>query len=243
MDIQLEEALANPPQQEIKQKTAEVLVPVNDEGSFSFNNNMELANATTMAIKLRIAPPHLIAEGREAVGAALMFCKQFRLPQKAMGQMAFIKGRIVPFGSLYVALAQRHLDFGDQEEFFIDEKYERIGVENKNPNAAPWAAVIRVQKKNSRFLNETIFSVEDAALAGLLTDKTRSDSTWIKYLKDMLKWKCLTRAYKIAYASTLEGIDCYEDVIEALEKDVTPIDKAAQLNSLFDENTGQTAKQ
>jgi len=208
------------------EENAPVICPVDPKGNFIILDQIALNRAAQMCIKTQLAPPHLVDQGGvAAVAAALLMCKQFNLPQKAMGQMSFIKGRLTVYGSLYTALAQRHSQYGEHEIFFVDNNIEKICVENKNLKEEAWACVIRVKRKDSSIWNEYFFSLDDAAVAGL-TANLKPSSPWRKYIKDMLYHKCKYRAFSKEYASVLEGIDYHEDVIESLEgfKDVTPRD-------------------
>jgi len=220
------------------------LVKVDEKGIFTFTNQMELSDAAAMMIRTQLAPKHLRDEGKEAVAAALILCKQFNLPQKSMGQMAFIKGKITCFGSLVTALAERHPSYGDKREFCVDENGEEICSKNKNLRAPIWAYVVQIKKKGSKVWNEYFFSVDDAKTAGL------SGDTWNKYKRDMLGHKARSRALRAEYASALEGIDYHEDVLEAFTmKDVTPksdrvkaIEDLAQEHGSTDETDSRAAE-
>jgi len=168
--------------------------------------------------------------------AALLLCRQFNLPQKSMSQMCFINGRLTCYGSLVMALAERHPQFGSKREFFVNQDFKEISVKNQNLKDVPWAAVIRIKKKDADFWNEYFFSVDDAELAGLVHEKLRTDAPWLKYVKDMLKHKTRKRALDAEYASALEGIEYEEDIREII--DVTPKrgmenDPASQINGLM----------
>lgn len=214
-----------------------VAIRITERGLFDFKDHIELGNAASMMIKIKEAPDHLAKEGREAVAAALLFCKQFNLPQKAMNQMAFIKGKLSAFGSLVTAIAEKHPLYGSKREFFVDENCDEICVSNKNLKANVFAAVVQIRKKNDEHWTEYTFSVEDAARAELLEPTRRDgtiilDSPWIKYRKDMLMHKARKRALQSEYASALEGIDYYEDARDI--RDVTPINVSAVKND-FDQ--------
>lgn len=208
---------------EIEKKS--VMIPIDEVGSLDFSNQLELSSAAQMLIKLKMAPEQLRKEGIEAVMSAMLLCKQFNLPVKAMNEMAFIKGKLTCYGSLVTTLAERHPDYGDKEEFFLDEQQKRICSENNNLNAPVWAAVVKVKRKSSNIWNEFYFTLDEARQADLL-----GNSTWTKYRKEMLAHKARSRAFRATYASTLNGVNYHEDLIEALEepKDVSP--KSSTLN-------------
>ena len=214
----------------------EVLVPISQTGGFLFSNQKELGTAARMAMRMNLCPAHLKKEGIEAVMSALMMVKQFNLPDTAMNEMAYVKGKLTCFGSLVTALAERHPDYRDseREDFYITDKCEKICVENKNlKTGIPWAHVIRIRKKNSSVWNEYFFSVDDAEQAGLLTNTTKPDSGWIKYTKDLLMHKNKNRALKGNYASALNGINYHEDIVEAIDpSNSREVNPAEQLNNL-----------
>lgn len=220
-----------PPHEEVKKPNpekpkAEVVVAVEKDGNYGFSNQLELANAASMMIQTSMAPDHLKKEGKPAVMAAMVLCKQFNLPQKAMNQMAFVKGKLTCYGSLVTAIAQKHKKYGEKREFFVDENIEEICVANKNLKAKPYAAVVQIKKKGEHHWTEYFFTIEDAEEAKLLTSATKPDSGWRKYMRDMLMHKARKRALNAEYASALEGIEYHEDVAEVYEtaRDVTDAD-------------------
>ncbi len=215
------------------------MISISDKGLFEFKNQQELANAARFAMTIASTPDHLKKNGLEAVMAAMIFVKQRGLPQSAMNQCAFIKGKLSQFGSLVTALAERHHEYGERKDFFVDENCEEICVRNKNLKAKVFAAVVQVKKKGATVWSEYFFSTDDALVAGLMNDKTSKDSSWGKYLRDMLFHKANSRAMRANYASALEGVNYHEDMMEVWEtKDVTTsgvglLDKAAILNDNF----------
>lgn len=216
------EAQPEPKVEEVKPAPkTEIMLAIDESGNYQFENQKTLGRVADMCIVEMIAPPHLIKEGRAAVSAALQMCKQFRLPQKAMGQMGFVKGRLTAYGSLYTALAQRHPDWRKQRIFYVTEAGEKICFENKNLKEEVYACVMRIYDKEGDDYNEYYFTKDDAEDAGLISNK--EGSAWKNYFKDMLYHKTKARAYSREYASALEGVVMHEDVAEAYEmKDVSP---------------------
>lgn len=199
------------------------IVKINEKGLFDFRDHVELGHAALMLIQTKHAPDHLSREGKLAVASALILCKQFGLPQKAMNQMAFIKGKLTCYGSLVTALAERHPEYGAKREYFVDENCDEICVKNKNLKAEVFAAVVEIKKKSDNHWTQYFFSIEDAQTAGLITNNTKADSGWKKYFKDMLMHKARKRALQSEYASALEGIEYHEDVATIdTARDVTP---------------------
>lgn len=193
------------------QKQLEVQIVEN--GALDFHNQSQLVASARLLIRMKMAPEHLTKVGLEAVMSAMVFCRQHSLPSTAMNDLAFIKGKLTAYGSLVTALAERHPEYGDKEEFFITKEGEKICSENKNlATGVAWAHVMRIRKKESQVFNEYYFSIDDALQAGLLTEKTNSDSGWIKYTKDLLYHKNKNRALKANYASAIAGIQYHEEL-------------------------------
>ena len=215
----MSDANAHPPETNIappKSDKVEIkaVVPM-QEGNFEFRNELELASSARLAMQLNLVPDHLKAAGLEACMAALVTCKQYQLPMRAMNEMGFVKGKLTVYGSLYWALAERHHDYGEHELFYIDAEFNRICVANKNLNVPVWAAVIRVKKKNQEVWNEYYFSIENAKDAKLLSEDR--SSVWFKYRKDMLMHKVKKRMIDTNYAASVNGLIYHEDALEHLE--------------------------
>lgn len=217
--------------EEKNKEVAEVKVPINADGSFDFQNQIQLVNAAKLMIKTKHAPDHLIREGYPAVAAALLFCRQYGLSQAAMNHLAWIKGKLAPYGSLYTAIAEKHPKFGEKREFFVDADCLEICVKNKNLRSIPYAAVVQIRKKGEQHWTEYYFSMDDAEQAGLLNPTKRSgeknlDSPWVKYVKDMLKHRARRRALDAEYASAIQGLEYFEEIAYEKSfiepKDVTP---------------------
>lgn len=220
--------IASPKEVEKIKPTKEVVVRVNELGSFDFKDHKELNAAASMAMQLNLVPEKITKEGGlPAAAAALMMCKQFNLPMKAMNEMGWIKGSLTVYGSLYWSLIERHPDYGEHEMFWIDEAGERISSANKNLKTPVWAAVIRCKKKHGTIWNEYFFTVDEAKKAGLTP--ADSYSPWTKYIKDMLMHKVKKRMGDANYASTLNGVIYHEDAYEAIsqQRDVSPDESGA----------------
>ena len=193
------------------------MVPMQD-GKFEFTNEHELASSARLAMTLNLVPNHLKTAGLEACMAALVTCKQYSLPMRAMNEMGFVKGKLTIYGSLYWALAERHSEYGEHELFFVDKDFNKICVDNKNLNADVWAAVIRCRKKNQTVWNEYYFSVDNAKDAGM--ELENRSSVWFKYRRDMLMHKVKKRMIDSCYSSAVNGLIYHEDAYEHLERNV-----------------------
>lgn len=186
------------------------------DGELQAETLTQLASSVVAYRKAGLIPKHLETNA-QAVGA-ILFCKQIGVsPLVGIGQVACIHGKFAAYGSLFTSLAQRDPDFGYDEIFYISEKQERICVENKNLHESAWACVVRTNKKGSPFINEFVFSMDDAKEAGIIRN------VWKTYPKDMLRWKALARAYRSTYPAALNGILMAEDLKTDWEpKDVSP---------------------
>ena len=241
------------PKKRAEKKAEQSLVAIDPQGHLNFTNQVQLKNAAEIMIKMKMAPEHLSKEGFHVVAAAMVLCKQYNVPQKCMNEMAWIKGKITPYGTVFSGLAERHKYFGEKEEFYIDENQDQICVKNKNLKNPVWAHVIRIKKKGATKWNEYVFSMDDARTAGLLNPTKRDgsknlDSPWIKYIKDMLMHKNKTRAYKQNYASAVEGLDCYEDIVDSVDqlRDVSTheqvdvqLENADDINQVFSDESSE----
>lgn len=200
-------------QEELKKQVNEL--QLSETGEIQAETVNQLAQSVRAYRKAGLLPKHLETDAM-AIGA-IMFCRQLGVPPLiGIGQVACIHGKFSAYGSLFTALAQRDPDFGYDEVFYLDEKQDKICAENKNLNNPAWACVVRTQKKGSPFILETVFTMDDAKKAGIVRN------VWDKYPRDMLRWKCLARAYRTLYPAALNGVMMAEDLrTDWEEKDVT----------------------
>ena len=204
-----------------EQNKTPIFVKVDKDGSLAFTNHIELRHCASILYKTSAAPKNLREAGIEAIASALLLCKQFNLPQKAIAQMAYVNGSLTCYGSLVTALAEKHPNYGEKKEFFVDSKCEVICLKNKNLFNPVFAAVVQIKRKDSSDFTEYFFSMDDAKKSGLLSSSTKATSPWLKYTKDMLMHKARARALRSEYASALEGIYYHEDYKESLVRDVS----------------------
>lgn len=210
------------------------VVKLDNNSALEFHDEISLEKAARFAIKVKIAPDHLVKEGVSAVMSALSFCKQAQLPLVAMNEMGYIRGKITCFGSLITALAERHPDYGEHKIYYIDKEYKVINLENKNLHLDVYACVMQVRKKGQETWNEFYFTADEAQKAGLF-----SNNTYKKYLKDMLFHKVKQRAFNTSYATALKGIIYHEaEQYENYEETINT--KRSSVNDLFieGENNG-----
>lgn len=206
---------------EVQVETPSAVVAFNREGMVDFKDQMELGTLARLVRAINLVPDHL--KTTEAVMSALTFCKQYNLPYAAMNELAYIKGKLGAFGTLYTALAQRHPDFGEMVVLYTDKDMKVINLENKNLNAEVWACVIRIKKKSDSEFHEYFFTKDEAVKAGAYKD------VYLKYLKDMLYHRAKKRAFDTEYASAVKGVMMAELLIEDDRvREVTPLEEMNQ---------------
>lgn len=140
-------------------------------------------------------------------------------PQRLISRMMYVNGQLGIWGEAPRALAERTGEVEDFELFVVDEKYERICLENKNLSHDPYAAVCRIKRKG-RTKNEYYFTVDEAEKAGLLSKR----GPWQQYAKAMLCWRAQGQGLKFEFADALMGTDIIEYKYNFAPdvKDVTP---------------------
>lgn len=198
---------------------------ISQDGQIEAQNINQLASAVKAYRAAGLIPKHLATDGA-AVGA-ILYCKQFGIPPlSGMGQVAHIHGKFCAYGSLFTALAQRDPDFGFDEIFYLDEHQEKMCAANKNLDKPAWACVVRTQKKGSPFINEFVFTMDEAKKAGIVRN------VWSTYPKDMLRWKALARAYRSTYPAALNGVMMAEDLRDDWESESKDVTAKVNLNEL-----------
>lgn len=157
----------------------------------------------------------------------------------ALNHLAYIKGKLMMYGELPGAIAQRTGDLQSKEMYLITKDYQRICIENKNLDAEVWGAQCTI--KRGDVSNHFFYTLEEAIKAGQYPPKRRDgspnhDSPWEKHFKVMLMRKAQAQAIKFIFPEALVGVPIAEDYDEAPDcVDVTPSknDIAKDLNSRF----------
>lgn len=217
--------------------TGNNLIPISEDNrGLAPTNHVQLGAFIKQMILAKAIPKHLTSF--EQVISAWNFAAQLNLPpQPSLRNIAVIEGCPSLFGDLPLALVQRHEGFQFYEEYCIDEKYEKICLENKNLNAKIFAGVATLQRRGMPKPQSFSFTVEQATNAGINSEKTRNgnDTVWAKYPQDMYIRKARIRAIRALFADALTGAAIAEDNNYAPDLiDVTPsADRAASLNSKF----------
>lgn len=130
-------------------------------------------------------------------------------PLTALRQIAVINGTPSLYGDLPLALCLRRkaVKRTDIDEFYIDDKYEKICLENKNLSSKAYGAICRI-KTNGNY-REFYFTLDDAKTAGLYPARSNSQP-WAKYTRYMLKYRARSQALKDIAPDALNGLGIAE---------------------------------
>lgn len=195
---------------------------------------MQVAQAADQHMQNKLAPADswmVPKDIDQAYRLAEIYCKgslvpkEFDTPQKvftgmaygeslglkgiaALGKMAIVNGRASLWGDLPLALAMADRYWTGYIEYFLDDKGKRICEANDNILATPFASYCYMRNARNEDASAHIFSLNDAKQAGLYPNKP--DSPWIKYTRDMLKYKARSRAIKDQFANVLNGMPIAE---------------------------------
>lgn len=192
-------------------------------GEYAIQNASDLSNAIAGYRKAGLIPKQFPTN--EIAMGAYQFCKNLNVdPLVNWGQVTNVNGKFAPFGTLFSALAQRDPNFGDDEVVYFDEEMNIICLENKNVKSAAYGCRLRTQKKGSPFVMETIFTMDDAKKANLIKN------VWNTYPKDMLRWKCIARNYRLLYPAALNGVMLAEDLMISWDRPIENQNKVDSLN-------------
>ena len=197
-------------------------------------NHIELVRFIDQMIKAEALPRHL--KNREQVLSAWNFAAQMGLPpQPSLRNIAVIEGTPSLFGDLPLALIQKHPDFVFIEEYTINEKYERISLDNKNLGDEVWGGICRLQRKGMKEPQTFAFTKSDAERAGLLR-RAKPGMPWHSYPQTMYVRRARAMGGKSLFADAICGANIAEEFGHAPDlKDVTPPsrDRADELNARF----------
>lgn len=215
-----------------KESTKAMIIPVDESGQLAPQSHIQLMAIIDRMIVAKAIPKHL--ENREQVMCAWNFAAQLGLPpQPSLRNVAVIEGTPSLFGDLPLALVQRHPDFIYYSEHCIDAAYNKICVESKNLDAEVWGGVIYIQRKGMSKPESYAFTKPDADRAGLLR-RAKNGMPWISYPQVMYTRRARIIGIRAHFADAITGALIAEEMGYAPDlKDVTPVDRVAQLNDRF----------
>jgi hypothetical protein len=116
-----------------------------------------------------------------------------------------------------LALVRRSGHLEKIEEFWFDAEYRQICFDNRNLNVEAYGAICRTWRSGA--MKETVFTMDDARRAGLLS----KDNVWKTYPRRMLQMRTRSGNLKDHFGDVLLGIEITEyDYNYVPVKDVTP---------------------
>jgi len=223
------------------------LIPMDGTRALAPNNHQQLMAFIDQMIKAKAFPKAL--DTREKLLAAWNYAAQLGLPpQPSLRNIAIIHGSPSLFGDLPLALAQRHMDYIWHEEFCIDEKYEKICIENKNLGAKIFSGVFRIQRDGMKDPQTFHFTWDDATRAGInsLKTSTGNPTVWANYPQIMIVRKARAVGLRSVFADALCGAAIAEhdhnEAPDLMDVSATPENKADELNRKFSGERDVTGK-
>lgn len=167
---------------------------------------MNLSEATRIAdglLKSGCIPRQYDSVPKILMGMQVL--SQLGLPNIAcLPKLAIINGAYSLWGEGPKALCQPEIE--DFDEFWFDEKYEKICFENKNLGETVSGALCRVKRKGIPTWVERTFTVGDAVNANLWGKV----GPWKQYPKRMLQMKARGWVLKDAFPDKLMGASIAE---------------------------------
>jgi hypothetical protein len=146
-----------------------------------------------------------------------------------------ISGKPAFFGDFPLMMVQKSGFVESIEEFFVNDKLEKICFENKNIKDKVFAAFCRVKRKGDAAVLESFFTVDEASMAGLFKNQT-----WNKYTKDMLMYRTRGRALRAKFPDALGGLEIAE-FIEGVETKETEKERANNITRLYSDVTSEVS--
>ncbi len=129
---------------------------------------------------------------------------------KGLKMMYVVNGRPCLYGEGPLLLCQSSGLMTDIEEFYLNEKMERICVGNKNLKDIVYAAVTRVERKGHGSVQEDYFTLDDLAAAGIDQGKNGRKEVWDKWERIMLRYKARALALRTKFADCIGGVPMAE---------------------------------
>jgi len=124
-------------------------------------------------------------------------------PWQSMQIMHVINGRLGMEGSAMLALARKS---GACE--YITCYFEGTPYEDN------YRAMVTSKRRNESAVNVTEFSVDDAKRANLWEGGSKKKDNWIKYPKDMLTWRAVSRHCRRYYSDLIQGMYTIDELAD-----------------------------
>jgi len=161
----------------------------------------EMWRMATMFAASHLVPSHF--DTAEKVMVAVQTGLEIGLtPSQALQNLYVVNSRVSIPGETAIALVRQS---GVLE--YLDDRFE--GEEGTDD----FAAVIVSKRNDDRHEKVTQFTVAEAKEAGLWMSKTPKgrDTPWVRYPKDMLRWKAYGRHLRLYYPDVLKGLRLREE--------------------------------
>lgn len=202
-----------------------VEMSLSETGTFALNSiDSQLAYASSLMSKGLISETY---KNPSQVVLAIQQCKVMGIdPIVGLRQSYVIGGKPAFFGDLPLAVVQKSGYLEMIEEFFVDDKLEKICFDNKNITSNVYAAFCRVKRFGDSSVLESFFTVDEAAKAGLFKNQT-----WNKYTKDLLMYRTRGRALRAKFPDCLAG-EIAEFIIGTDQKE-TEKDRVEAINTEY----------
>jgi len=177
-------------------------IALTDSGEFHPKSISEMTRVVKYYIASGLLPREFNTPEKAII--AYQYCNTLGLKfSVANRQLCVINGKPSLYGDLPLSVALKSGVIENMDEFWIDDKGERISFEIKNLKEKPYAAVCIITTKHGT--TERFFSRDDAQAAGLL-----NGNVWRKYTKDMLKYRARSQALKDSCPDVLNGVSIAE---------------------------------
>lgn len=183
---------------------------LNQKGQFALNTIEDQLAYAQRLMKEEMVSSTFKTPQQVIVG--IQYCKALGLePALGLKMMYVVNGRPCLYSEGPLALCQRTGLIEKMEEFFIDEDYNKICLENKNLKSKVFGAITRVWRKGDDLVQEDYFTLDDLAQAGLdKNSKGQKKDVWQKWERLMLRYKARTIALRSKFADLIAGIPVAE---------------------------------
>ena len=186
----------------------------------------------TQLVRSRMLPQQY--DCPEKVIAAMQLATELRLPPLvALRQIAVVNGTPTIWGDLPLALVRSRGQMVHFREWYFDKKGEEITP--KNISAQVFGAACEVKRKGSLHKRLETYTLEEARISGLKTEKTSHHSPWIKYTKRMLRYRARSQALKDEFPDALNGVGIGEYDYHATEAREAVVVQGNQVQQTADE--------
>jgi len=212
-------------------ETKTVEMTLTKDGTFELTSlDKQLAYANSLITKGLVSDTY---KNPSQLVLAIQTCLSLGVePTMGLKWSYVIGGKPAFFGDFPLMMVQKSGFLESIEEFFVNDKLEKICFENKNIKDKVFAAICRVKRKGDSSVLESFFTVDEAALAGLFKNQT-----WNKYTKDMLMFRTRGRSLRAKFPDALGGLEIGE-FMEGVETKETEKDRAENITRLYSDVTG-----